>query len=192
MKWIALAIVIVIVPYTFLTLWFRKPGPAFRPYEDMNTRANVSRLLSAGYQRIPLSAQRAADPLHLRSTVTASRGPGGLPDELKATFVEPPLLPLEILHVSAAPTANGVQAYPVQFTCRVKDDKQQLAGADLYLKEDEIVILPTFERVSGDLLTRTREPAVAIAIPAGALKPGHYSVRVVAERAASVWMLDVR
>src|SRR5438105_3708911 len=54
MKWIALAILLFIVPYTYLTLHFRKPGKAFEPYADLSKRANTARLLSAGYQRIPL------------------------------------------------------------------------------------------------------------------------------------------
>ena len=69
MKWIVLTIALVIVPYTFLTLHYRKPGPAYRPYQDAQERANVVRLLSAGYQRITLPAQRPADPA--RGTATA-------------------------------------------------------------------------------------------------------------------------
>jgi hypothetical protein len=48
MKWIVVAIVAVIVPYTFLTLRYRRPGKAFEPYADMKDRANTMRLLSAG------------------------------------------------------------------------------------------------------------------------------------------------
>lgn len=192
MKWVVLAIVVVIVPYTFLTLRYRKEGPAFQPYQDMKNRANVSRLLAAGYQRMPLTAHRPADSLHLLRSVTATRAPGGLPAELKATLIEAPLLPTEILQVSAAPTANGVQAYPIQFTCRLPDDQQMLAGAELYLKNDEAVIVPTFERVGGDLMTRTREPAVVVTIPAGVLKPGPHRITVAAERSGATWEVDVR
>ena len=56
-----LAILAVVVPYTWLTLAYRKPGPAFQPYEDLRRQANVKRLLAAGYQRISLTAQRPAD-----------------------------------------------------------------------------------------------------------------------------------
>ena len=37
------------MPYTILTLRYRKPGPAFQPYEDMKNRTNVARLLSAWF-----------------------------------------------------------------------------------------------------------------------------------------------
>lgn len=192
MKWVALAIVAVLVPYTVLTLHYRKPGPAFRPYEDIKNRANVVRLLSAGYQRIPLLAQRPTDPLRLGTVASVSRAPGGLPADLQSTLVEPPLLPAEILQISAGAIVSGVQSYPIQFTCRLADDKQQLAGADLYLKQDKVVITPTFERVGGGLLTRTREPAVVVTIPAGVLEPGNYRVTVAGTHAGCTWPLEVR
>src|SRR5690606_6014035 len=44
MKWVIVAIIAILVPYTFLTLRYRKPGPAFQPYEDMKNQANVTRL----------------------------------------------------------------------------------------------------------------------------------------------------
>lgn len=192
MKWIVLAIVVVIVPYTFLTLRYRKPGPAFQPYEDMRNRANVSRLLSAGYQRIPLAAQRPADPARLAAPTATERTPGGLPPELKSTLVEAPLLPTDIVNVVAPRAANTLQGYPIHFTCTVPDDKQQLAGADLYLKDDSVVIAPTFERIGGELLSRTREPAVFVIVPAGTLKPGTYHITLVAERSSRAWSLEVK
>jgi hypothetical protein len=192
MKWIAVAIVLVIIPYTFLTLRFRKPGPAFQPYADMKDRANVTRLLSAGYQRIPLPALRPAEPLRSAGTTFADEAPGGLPAELKATLVDTPLLPTDILGVSAPRTGNTLQPYPIQFTCILPDDKQQLAGADLYLKDYTVVITPSFERVSGTLQSRTREPIVLVTIPAGTLKPGNYHVTLAGERTSRAWSLEVR
>ena len=62
MKWIVLAIVVSLVLYTYLTLHFRKAGPAFRPYADIKDHANTVRLLDAGYQRITVEAELPADP----------------------------------------------------------------------------------------------------------------------------------
>jgi hypothetical protein len=192
MKWIVVAIVAVLVPYTFVTLHFRKPNPAFRPYEDMKNRANVVRLLSAGYQRIQVTADRAADPLRLSAPAVTAPAPGGLPPELQATLVEPPLLPQDILQVTAAESVNALFAYPIAFTCAVADDKQYPTGAAVYVKEDQVIITPTFERVSGDLLTRTREPGVVVTLPAGALKPGRYDAVLVGERSSLAWSFEVR
>lgn len=192
MKWIVLAILLVIVPYTFLTLRYRKPGPAFQPYEDMKNRANVARLLSAGYQRIPLPAQRPADRTGTRGGAIVSPAAGGLPADLRSTLVEPILLPAEIVNVTAAPTASTLTPYAIELTCSLPNDKQQLSGAELYVKENALVLVPIFENVAGDLLTRSRHAVVLVTVPAGALKPGPYTVALVGERASRTWALEVR
>ncbi|MSU66061.1 MAG: hypothetical protein EXS38_08195 [Opitutus sp.] len=191
MKWIVLAIVIVLVPYTFLTLHYRKSGPAFRPYEDMKNRADVIRLLSAGYQRIPLMAQRPADPTGA-APAAVSPAPGGLPQELRTTLVDAPLLPAEIVSVAAAATASAADQYPIRFSCTLPDDRQQLAGAELYIKGTQIVITPTFERLSGQLLTRTLDNVVLITVPPGALKPGRYQVTLTGQRSSRSWSLQLK
>lgn len=191
MKWVVLAIVLFIVPYTFLTLHYRKPGPAYRPYQDMKDRANTARLLSAGYQRITLDAERPTESAVAIGAASASAAPGGLPDDLRATLVEPPLLPADILTVSAAAAASAHAAYPIQFTCTVPDNKQQLAGAELYLKGDEVIITPDFELLTGGLLTRSRENLVLLTIPPGTLKPGRYRLTLAAKSGSRTWMLQV-
>ena len=118
--------------------------------------------------------------------------PGGLPAELAATLVEPPLLPAEILTVSAAPDTGAAQAYQIRFSCTLPDEKQQLAGAELYVKGGQIVITPTFERLAGQLRARTRENVVLITVPAGALKAGQYQVTLAGQRISRAWALHVR
>ena len=93
MKWIVLAILLCIIPYTYVTLHYRKTAPAFQPYEDMKNRANVMRLLNAGYRRIALPAEVPADALKDQSSATIQNVAGGLPAELKSTLAEPPALP---------------------------------------------------------------------------------------------------
>jgi hypothetical protein len=190
MKWIALAIVLVIVPYTILTLRYRKTDEPFRPYEDMKNRANVVRLLAANYQRIPLAAQRPADPSGARPIATRP-APGGLPAGLRSTLVEEPLLPADIVAVSAASSASASDAYSIRFSCTLPDHERQLAGADLYVKGDEIVITPVFERIGGKLVTRTRDNLILITVPAGALKPGSYQVTLTGQRASRTWSLHL-
>lgn len=192
MKWVAVAILLLIVPYTIVTLRYRKEGPAFRPYDDMKNRANVARLLAAGYQRLPLVAQRPADGTRAAGGAAIAAAPGGLPADLKSTLVEPPLLPVEIGNLAAAAVANTLQSYAIQFTATLPDDKQQLGGAELFVKENALVIVPTFERVAPELLTRARHNHVLLTVPAGALKPGRYTATLVAERASHTWALEVR
>lgn len=192
MKWIVVAIILFAVPYTILTLRYRKPGPAFQPYADMKSRANVIRLLEAGYQRISLVAQRPADGPRAAGGAATIPLPGGLPSELRSTLVETPLLPTEILSVAAAPAANPLLPYPIHFTCTLPTDNQQLGGADLYVREQQLVIVPTFERVGGDLQTRSRQTVVLLTIAPGALKAGNYTVTLVGEQSSRSWPLEVR
>lgn len=192
MKWILVAIVLVIVPYTFLTLRYRKPGPAFQPYEDMKNRANVARLLSAGYQRLPVVAQRPADRTHTPDGATVATAAGGLPPELQATLVEPLVLPAEYGTVRAAANVSALLPYPIEFTCTLPGDQQQLGGAELYLRGESLVVAPTFEQVAGGLQTRSRQTIVLITVPAGTLKPGHYTVTLPGARASRTWALEVR
>ena len=191
MKWIVLAIILVLVPYTFLTLYYRKPGPAYRPYQDAQERANVVRLLSAGYQRITLAAQRPADPVRGSGSAPTSAALGGLPSALVSTLVQKPLLPAEILAVTAAPSVSALQSYAIQFTCILPDNKQQLAGAELYVKDSEVIITPDFELLTGELLARSRESVILLTVPAGALRAGSYRVTLAGQRSSRTWTLQV-
>ena len=192
LKWIVVAILLMIVPYTFLTLRYRKEGPAFRPYEDMRERANVSRLLSAGYQRVTIPAQRPAGRTDASGGAAIAPAPGGLPEDLRSTLVEAPRLPSEITTLTAAATASTLTAYQIELTCSLPDDRHQLGGAELFLKGDSLVPTPTLERVGGDLLTRSRQAAVLLTVPAGTLRAGTYRVTLTAERASRTWTLTVR
>lgn len=192
MKWIVLAIVVVIVPYTVLRWHYRKPGRAFEPYQDIKDRANTMRLLSAGFQRITLEATRPIDAVQPASAAAVSGAPGGLPAPLAATLVESPLLPAEIVHVSAGGSINAMFAYPIEFTCSVPDNHQQFAGAELYIRGESMFVLPQFERLKGGLLARTRQTFGRLVVPPGALKPGRYHVTLVGARSSRTWTLEVR
>jgi hypothetical protein len=192
MKWIVLAILALVVPYTLLTLHYRKPGRAFEPYEDLKNRANVSRLLAAGYRRIPLVAQRPADGQRAVGGATIAAAPGGIPADLRSTLVEPPLLAAEIANVAAAPSAGALLPYSIHLACTLPDEKWQLAGAELYSQGAQIVVVPTFERIGGGLHSRSSTDSVLLTIPGGTLQPGSYTVTLVAERASRTWSLEVK
>jgi len=191
MKWIVLAIILGIGAYTYLTLHYRKAGPAFRPYADLKDRANTKRLLTAGFQRVNLDAELPADGSAGNAAPIAVPAAAGLPAALRESLVDVPQLPTEIVTVSAAPTANSMFAYPIGFKCTLPDNKQQLAGAALYVHGDELVIVPDFDRLSGGLLSRSRESVVRVTVPAGALRPGQYHVTLVGARSSRSWTLQV-
>ena len=191
MKWIVVAILAFIVPYTYLTLTFRKPGKAFEPYQDMKDRANVLRLLSAGYQRVPSDLERPADAPRPTLSAVTSAAAAGLPPELKATLIQTPMLPQEIATVRAPAIVNAGSAYPVDFTCTLGDNKREPSGAAAYIHGDEIVILPNFEHLADGLMSRSRDSRLRVTIPASVLKAGSYHVTLVGEHASRSWTLQV-
>jgi hypothetical protein len=190
MKWIVLAIAVSIALYTFLTLHYRKPGRAYRPYEDMKTRFNTEKLLAAGYQRIELGAEAPIDLIADRNT--AFPAPGGLPADLKATVISNPRLPAEILEARAPASTTAGEPYRIALRCTVPDDHRQLAGAELYLKGDRVVITPDYELLTGGLMSRSRDNIVQLTVPSGALKPGTYRVTLVGEQVSRAWTLQVK
>ena len=194
MKWVALVIVVSLAAYTYLTLHYRKANPAYRAYQDTKDRAGVMRLLSAGFQRMVLTAQRPADPstrIDLGGPATTALAPGGLGAELSSSLLDVPLLPAEITRVSAAASVSAGLPYPIQFTCALADNKRQLSGAELYVKDNALTLIPTFEQLDGGLLARSRESVVLLTVPAGTLKSGAYQVTLVGERTSRTWTLQV-
>lgn len=192
MKWVVLTIIAVLVPYTWLTLHYRKPGHAFEPYHDLKNRANIGRLLAAGYQRVTVDAARPADTVRVTSTAAVFPAPGGLPEELDRTLIDKPMLPLDFSRVHAAESVSTHEPYAVEFACTLPPDhKLQLAGAYLYVREGDLVITPDFEKLGGELLARTDDTTALLTIPASALKPGRYHVILAGQRASRAWWLQV-
>lgn len=194
MKWVVLVIVVSLSAYTYVTLHYRKANPAYRAYQDTKDRAGVLRLLSAGFQRVILTAQRPADPSSRPDGGPAAASvqtAGGLDPELGSSLLDLPLLPAEITRVSAAASVNALFAYPIQFTCTLADNKRQLSGAELYLKDKVVTLVPTFEQLDGDLLSRSRESVALITLPAGTLKVGTYQITLIGERTSRTWALQV-
>jgi hypothetical protein len=190
MKWIVLSIILFIPAYTFLTLHFRRPGPAFRPYQDLRDRTDVVRLLKAGYKRIAIDASRPAQS-PASGPLAAGAAPGGMPEELARTLVEKPLLPLEITSVSAPVSASSGIDYQVALEYTLADNRRQLCGAHLYERGGELVIVADFEQLHGGLLARTREGSALLTVPPGTLRPGKYRVTLVGERSSRTWELSV-
>jgi hypothetical protein len=192
MKWVALATAVSIILYTFLTLHYRKTGKMFEPYHDMKDRANTVRLLSAGFQRIMLETARPLTATPSLPAAPTFPARGGLPPELDRSLIERPRLPLEILSVHAPSTARAASPYAIELTCTQPDNHQQLGSAALYVHDDELVIVPDFEQLSDELLSRTRDSLVHLTVPAGTLKPGRHHVTLIGAKLSQTWTLDVR
>jgi len=196
MKWIVLAIILFIVPYTYLTLAYRRPGPAYEPYAEAKDRANTTRLLDAGWQRIDTRIDRPADAQQWRNTIDATAKitvtVPGVPAALGDTLVEPPLLPPAYSDITASGVAGGLLPYPILFTCTLPDIRKQLTGVLLYVKPGSLVVVPQYESIQGDLTARAPESPVLVKVPAGTLKTGRYVVTLAASGRSQQWPLDVK
>jgi hypothetical protein len=196
MKWVVVAIIACVIPYTWITVKYRKAAPAYQPYEDSKNRANVLRLLEAGYQRIHISAERPAEPEQwtrgVRAPANVEPAPGGLPEVLATTLVESPQLPLSFRSVSASRETETSIPYPVVFTCTLGDQKHQLGGAHVFLKDKTVVIVPEFEPLDGELTARSKESPVVITLPGRSLKAGRYTVLLAGSEQSRQWTVDVR
>lgn len=197
LRWIVVAILVCIVPYTFITLKYRKPGRAFEPYADMKAQANVNRLLDAGYRRLSLTAERPAIP-YPAATLTGGKpakttsGTGGLPAPLDTTLVEVPRMPGTYRDLVAPAEINHSVPSRIQFICKLDSDQEQLGGADVFMRDTAVVVVPVFETVTGDLRTRSRESVVLLTLPAGLLPPGPHTVTLAGARESLSWTLQVR
>ena len=196
MKWVVLVIVLGLAGYTYLTLRYRKPGPAYQPYQDTVNRTTVSRLLSSGYQRIALTVERPADPQRtsvvLGGFASATTARSGLPPELDHALVGKPLLAEAITSVTAAAETTAAQPYRIQFSATLADRKHVISEALLFRKDDSLVIIPVFDKIEGGLQARWLETTVMLTVPGGALPPGRYTATLVGARGSRTWPLLVR
>jgi hypothetical protein len=195
LRWIILLIIAFAVPYTYINLRFRKPGPSFRPYEDARERANMAR---AGYTRVTITADRPDErPLAPGAAISAtpwaavSAGAGGLPDDLRQSLAEPPVLPVSIGPVHAPSSSSSGQPYAVDFECTLSDSKFQLAGARVYAKGGSVYLVADFERLNGGLVARTRRNLIRATLPAGALAPGRYRFTLPGQGESKSWVVQV-
>ena len=196
MKWIIVSIVVFIVGYTFITLYFRKPGAAYQPYKDSRDRATVQRLKEAGYQRVAAIVESPADPQRTAASLSTGHTAtqpffGGLPTELNDTLVDKPSLPETISSVIAPGSISSLLPYPFQFTCTLADKKNELADTNVYVKDGAIAIVSNFEAIGGELLSRSRESTVHVTLPGGTLQPGDYRVTLIGAKSSRQWTLQV-
>jgi hypothetical protein len=195
LRWILLAIVVFILGYTFLRLYYGKRGKPYEPSHDLGGQATVQRLLGLGYQRIPVNVTRPAEPLpsaRLAPVAEVVNVLGGLPEEIGGALVRPPALPAAVIGVTAPREAATADTYLLQFVCAQSDYKTQLRDAYLYRKDRQLYLLPDFEKISGQLLARSKECVVLASFPTQSLKPGRYRLTICGGRTSKSWEFTVR
>ncbi len=191
MKWIVVAIIACIVPYTWLTVHYRKPGKSFEPYADMKSEANVIRLLAHGYQRLTVRAERLEQPPVAPSgSAKSTHAPAGYPSTLAEALADAPLLPLGYRAMAAPATSTAGQPLKIAFTCRMPDDHHIIGGMELYVKDGRIFLVPAFESVGG-LSTRSLDFSAQITVPGTLLPAGSYQVMLLGSESSIGWPLQV-
>ncbi|HEU5080435.1 MAG TPA: hypothetical protein VFT72_14580 [Opitutaceae bacterium] len=196
MKYVALAILVCLGLYTFLTLHFRKTGHVYQPYEDNKNRVVVHRLKEAGYARIPAEVERLAET---QATAFNPNGalaspknvPGGISPDLAELLIDAPRLPQSYTNVRATTEANSLFPYTLQFTCTLPDNHRLHANTYVYVKDKTIAIVNDFDQIEGDLLSRTPQSMIEVTLRAGALAKGDYVVTLVGQTKSKQWNLQV-
>lgn len=194
MKWIIVAILVFMAGYTVVNFYFRKPGQAYRPYQDANNRATTTRLLAAGWHKISVSTHLpVGDAPAAEHAASVSFGAVGLGLDFAPNFAEPPKLVSSIDSVHAPAEIAAGADYSFRFSATLVDQKHPLADVTLYRRGNELVLVPTTEDLPGqELMTRWNDSTYAATFPTTALTPGLYTARLVARGPARTWSFTVK
>lgn len=180
--------------YTFFTLYFRKPGQPYRPYQDAQDRATTARLLAGGWSRLPAKVTRPAEPFRPAGASAAIRRDSpGLGAELDAAFAEKPSLLAAVGGVTAPAAVARGETYHTYFKGTLADQQTQLGNVAVYRRNEELVLIPAVERLpDAGLLSRWAEAPYQVSIETRTLPPGRYQVRLAAAGASAAWAVEVR
>ena len=182
MKWVVLAIIAILAPYTAITLLYRKETRPFEPYSDMKRQANVHRLLKAGFNRYPVSAERPTEglsPIPAARRTPTQTDAGGLPTTLADALIEVPHLPSTVRQLIAPVSVRVGQPLVVSLVAGLPDHKEALGETYLYVKDGELILLVGFDPLPGKLESRARDVAVRASVSTEHLKPGRYRLTVI-------------
>ena len=194
MKWIVVAIVAFVVVYTLVNFYFRKPGRAYRPYQDAQDRATTARLLAAGWQKIPVDTRRPVEkPVAEATPAAVTREAAGLGPDLEAKFAEKPRLLATIDRVVAPAAVEHGGSYDAYFTASLVDLKAQVGDLTLFRRGNELVLIPSIEPLPGkELKSRWNDSTYWVSFSTANLPPGRYQMRLVAQGPAAAWSFTVK
>ena len=193
LKWISAVIMAFVIIYTAVNFYYRKPSPAYRPYQDAQDRATVARLLAAGWQKLPVTTRRPIEKISAPGPAPLHRAALGLGADFEPNFAEQPKLLATIDQVSAPAVVLREQDYPIFFTASLPNLKAQLGDSTLYRKGHELVLVPTIETLPGkDLRSRWPDSHYAVTFSTITLPRGRYEIRLVAKGPALAWSFTVK
>lgn len=193
MRWIVVAIIAILVPYTLVTLHYRKPNKPFSPYGDLKDRAQVARLLDAGFGRNRGTVTRAAalESPGSPPISPAAHPPVGVPPRLLAALLDPPLLP-QRLGTLAAPNEIETRT-PLTIVVEASIDSGTPPRAELYRNGQEVTLLLLPPEADGPAgATAPRLVPWRIEFGAGVLPVGSYRIDIPGQEAGATFTLSVR
>lgn len=190
MKWIVLAIIACVIPYTWLTLAYRKENPAHQPYQDNKDRAQVLRLLENDFYRFDLSMELLSSPFYPPTGLAETEQlAGGLPPLLRDVLIDPPTLPSRVPVAMALAVGSAGDPYEIYFGGARPGPGERPASATLYRRDSELVILVGYDIPPRELKSRNLNATARITIPAGTLDSGDFQVTLLGERESRRWRL---
>jgi hypothetical protein len=193
MKWVVAAIVVFMAGYTVVNLYFRKPGQAYRPYQDAQDRATTARLLAAGWHKLPVEVRRPVEKPGADSPAAITRAAIGLGPDLAPQFAEAPQLLASVDRVVAPSVVARGTDCSVYFTATLASQKAQLGDVMLFRKGHELVLVPGSEALPGkDLMSRWSDWACCASFSTAGLEPGRYQARLVSKGPAAAWSFTVK
>lgn len=192
MKWIVLAILVCIVPYTWITIKYRKEAPAHQPYQDNKDRAQVMRLLDSGYQRVNLTLERLVDPpFPIKNAADFDAIAGGLPTGLSELLIDKPPVPAAFTQLDAPAETLVGTPYVISAGCTQPNDVEQPADSWLYLRGNEAVFVIGYEDLPGELRARRGDTLIRLSVPAHTFNPGQYRATLIGAEASRRWTFIV-
>lgn len=185
MKWIVIAIIVCIVPYTWITLRHRKPGPAYLPYADNKARAEVLRLLDAGYRRFMQPVAPADANASLEAVPAGvSEQPGGMPPFLEEVLLDPLALPASVKLVGARTGSSLSEPLRIAF---LVEASVPVAQAAIFVRNEDVTLAPVLSGTASHSAEKTQSPVMVIELPAGTLGPGTYRFTLLSEQTNLSW-----
>ncbi len=193
MKWIVVAIIACIIPYTWITLAYRKEGPAYEPYQDNKDRAQVLRLLDAGFRRVELQLDRLVEPAIAAAPAADTQAiDGGLPPLLNELLIDKPPVPSAFTQVSAPSTQLAGVPYEIVLSAQQPDHDERPETSTLYLRGQEAVFIVGYDALPGDLQARGLTTRLRLTVPANTFTPGTYHGTLVGATESRRWTFEAR
>lgn len=193
MRWVVLAIVAFVVVYTVVEIRSRKPHASHEPYAEAKQREAQARMHDAGWVKMPLAVRRPVEKPPGGEAASVSRGALGLGLDLPSLFPDRPALLASIDDVTAPVNVKQGEDYTVYFTASVADQKFQLGGSQLYRHGQDLVLVPSLEKLpDGGVLSRWHDANYAITFPTDGMAAGTYHLRLIANGPAATWTFVVK